>query len=86
MYREPVIARNEATKKKEHQNLNYLILFLLLLESQSLIPKFIMNYTISPPNTPSYLLEILQLPVTVTNCPENRKIIPYKLSIFPKTK
>ena len=45
-----------------------------------------MNYTISPPNTPSHPLEILQLPVTVTNCPENRKIIPDKLPNFPKTK
>ena len=45
-----------------------------------------MNFNISPPNTPSHPLGKLQLPVTVTNCPENRKIIPDKLSIFPKTK
>lgn len=45
-----------------------------------------MNFNISPPNTPSYPLGKFQLPLTVTNCPENRKIIPDKLSIFPKTK
>jgi hypothetical protein len=45
-----------------------------------------MNFNISPPNAPSHPLGILQLPVTVTICPENRKIIPDKLSIFPKTK
>jgi hypothetical protein len=45
-----------------------------------------MNYTISPPNPTSHPLGILQLLVTVKNCPENRKIIPDKLSIFPKTK
>ena len=83
MYREPVITRNEATKKKENQNLNYLILFLLLLKSKSFTPKLNMNFTISPPNTASHPLEILQLPVTVTNCPENRKIIPDKRPNFP---
>ena len=45
-----------------------------------------MNYTISPPNTASHPLGKLQLLVTVTNCPENRKIIPDKLPFFPKTK
>jgi hypothetical protein len=45
-----------------------------------------MNFNISPPNPPSHSLGILRLPLTVTNCPENRKIIPDKLSIFPKTK
>lgn len=45
-----------------------------------------MNLTILSQNTASHPLGILQLPLTVTNCPENRKIIPDKLSIFPKTK
>jgi hypothetical protein len=45
-----------------------------------------MNFNISPPNTPSHQLGKLQLQLTVTICPENRKIIPDKLSIFPKTK
>ena len=45
-----------------------------------------MNFNISPPNSTSHPLGKLQLPLTVTNCPENRKIIPDKLSIIPKTK
>jgi hypothetical protein len=45
-----------------------------------------MNFNISPPNAPSHPLGKLQLLATVTICPENRKIIPDKLLIFPKTK
>ncbi len=80
-----VIARNEATKKLD-QKINHLSFFLLLFQSKSFTPKFKMNYTISPPNTPSHLLSKLQLPLTVTNCPGNRIIIPDKLPFFPKTK
>jgi hypothetical protein len=46
-----------------------------------------MNYTISPPTAPSHPLGISHFFLnTTSNCPENRKIIPDKLSIFPKTK
>lgn len=86
-----VIARQyshceERSNKKRRPNSKLLNPIFTTFIIQIIYTQIKMNYTISPPNTPSHPLGKLQLPLTVTNCPENRKIIPDKLSIFPKTK